>query len=404
MGSAVAHALYMRGVNVIVHDDPLPAHPRRGMAFTDALFDGQAALDGLLALRLTELDLLGRDDAAGGPLWICDQPLQELLDRCKPDALVDARMRKRAAADDLRMLAPTLVGLGPGFDTRTNCDLAIETAWSGDLGAVVRDGATAALSGEPRALGGVGRERFIYAPQAGTWLTTLQIGDRVQQGQVIGQLGAAAVSAPLDGVLRGLSHSGVQVVQRQKIVEVDPRAGVSALGRGERPIAIARGVLRALDLQPDAQSHYFGFERDFEASLECMPMSVRRKLDLCGLKLGLESWRALSRSSRETVLDARCESAGDTLRLRQFLELSIAQFGGVTPARIEVDCHAWHDVAKLPARMSSALEAVGVSAVSAKEWEALNDLQRFALWKITTNGPLRSLLPALAEFGLLQSP
>lgn len=404
VGSAVAHALYMRGVNVIVHDDPRPAHLRRGMAFTDALFDGQAVLDGVLARQVTDWESLGGAVAADGPLWICDRPLQALLERCKPNLLVDARMRKRAAVEDQRDFAPTVVGLGPGFDTRSNCHLAIETAWGTDLGAVLRSGATAALSGEPRPLGGAGRERFVYAPQAGSWHTALQIGNRVTEGQVVGQIGTVAIVAPLSGFLRGLSHAGVLVAQRQKIVEVDPRVDASSVGRGERPIAIARGVLRALDLQPDPQSHYFGFEREFEATLDCMPMSVRLKLDLCGLKLGLEDWRALSRASRETVLDARCESAGDEQRLRQFLELTIADSGGVAPARIEVDCRAWQDRAKVPARVSGAVEASGAASLSGLAWGTLNDLQRFALCKIATSGPLRSLRPALTEFGLLRTP
>lgn len=71
-------------------------------------------------------------------------------------------------------------------------------------------------------------------------------------------------------------------------------------------------------------------------------------------------------------------------------ELSIAHDGGVPPARIQVDCRVWQDGSKLPARVS------GGPLVSA--------LQRFALCKITTNGPLRGVRPALADFGVLPAP
>ncbi len=37
VGSAVAHGLFGAGYRVLIHDDPGPAHTRRGMAFTDAL-------------------------------------------------------------------------------------------------------------------------------------------------------------------------------------------------------------------------------------------------------------------------------------------------------------------------------------------------------------------------------
>ena len=40
VGSAVAHLLLRAGHGVVIHDVALPAAPRRGMAFADAIFDG----------------------------------------------------------------------------------------------------------------------------------------------------------------------------------------------------------------------------------------------------------------------------------------------------------------------------------------------------------------------------
>ncbi len=50
-GSAVAHALHESGFAVVVHDDPKPSHTRRGMSFTDALYDRLATLAGVLGKR-----------------------------------------------------------------------------------------------------------------------------------------------------------------------------------------------------------------------------------------------------------------------------------------------------------------------------------------------------------------
>ena len=47
IGSAVAHALFIEGLRVVIHDDPAPTTTRRGMAFADAVFDGRATLDGV---------------------------------------------------------------------------------------------------------------------------------------------------------------------------------------------------------------------------------------------------------------------------------------------------------------------------------------------------------------------
>jgi xanthine dehydrogenase accessory factor len=41
VGSAVAHLLLRCGHGVVLHDVERPAAPRRGMAFADAIFDGE---------------------------------------------------------------------------------------------------------------------------------------------------------------------------------------------------------------------------------------------------------------------------------------------------------------------------------------------------------------------------
>ncbi|MCC6176646.1 MAG: hypothetical protein IT305_15160 [Chloroflexi bacterium] len=68
VGSAVAHALVRAGYPVVMHDGPAPTTSRRGMAFADAAFDGEAALAGIVARRLD--DLAGLDDGLNaGTTW-----------------------------------------------------------------------------------------------------------------------------------------------------------------------------------------------------------------------------------------------------------------------------------------------------------------------------------------------
>jgi xanthine dehydrogenase accessory factor len=56
-----------------------------------------------------------------------------------------------------------------------------------------------------------------------------------------------ALTAPLDGLLRGLTRDGVPVSVRTKVIEVDPRNREAEVrGIGERPRRIADGVLLAL--------------------------------------------------------------------------------------------------------------------------------------------------------------
>lgn len=247
IGSAVALRLRSRGHAVVLHDVPRPAHPRRGMAFTDAWFEKVCTLEGMLAKRASGAQSVGRMLACGGALPACDADFEELLAAVVPDVIVDARMHKHDVPEPLRGLAPLAIGLGPGFRAGDNADVVIETAWGESLGKVIRQGPAQAYAGEPRPLGGHGRERYVYAGTGGVFRTQRAIGDRVREGDTVARLGEAPVVAPLSGILRGLTHDGAQVAAGTKVLEVDPRGDPArAFGVGERPARIADGVLEAV--------------------------------------------------------------------------------------------------------------------------------------------------------------
>jgi xanthine dehydrogenase accessory factor len=247
VGSAVAHVLLRSGYRVVVHDVPRPAAPRRGMAFADAVFDGACTLDGVRARRVDNLAAVGVAVAAGDELCITTAALDRVLAAVRPDVLVDARMRKHERPERQLDLAPLTIGLGPNFVAGDTTHLAIETQWGDALGAVVTSGPTRALGGEPRSFEGHARDRFVYAPAAGVLRTGAAIGDRVRAGEVVATIGNEPLAAPLDGILRGLTHDGVPVDAGAKVLEVDPRGDPSAVvGIGTRPRRIADGVLEAL--------------------------------------------------------------------------------------------------------------------------------------------------------------
>jgi len=73
----------------------------------------------------------------------------------------------------------------------------------------------------------------------------------VRAGELVASVGEEKLSAPLDGILRGLTHDGVPVEVGAKVVEVDPRGEIKAvIGLGERPKRIAEGVSAAIGLAP----------------------------------------------------------------------------------------------------------------------------------------------------------
>lgn len=249
VGSAVAHRLFRSGHPVVIHDAPWPAAPRRGMAFTDAVFDGACALDGVRARRVDDVATLAAALADPEAVWVTTGEFDSVLAAVAPDVLVDARMRKRAHPEVQLGLAPLTIGLGPNFVAGQTTHLAIETIWGDDLGAVIRSGPTHALAGEPRSFDGHARDRFIYAPVAGVMRTDAAIGQQVKAGEQVAAIDGERLLAPLDGILRGLTHDGVPVERGAKVVEVDPRREIKAvIGLGPRPKRIAEGVQAAIEL------------------------------------------------------------------------------------------------------------------------------------------------------------
>ena len=246
IGSAVAHRLFAAGCEVIIHDDPQPATTRRGMAFADAIFDGHAVLADVRAIRVDDLASLPKALADRTAVAVVVGNFFPLVRASAPDALVDARMRKRNRPEVQRGLAPLTIGLGPNFVAGETTDLVVERSWE-QLGRVLTRGASLPLRGEPRAIAGHARDRYVYAPITGTFQTTRRIGDRVAGGEVVARIDTVPLSAPLDGVLRGLTRDGVPVSASTKVVEVDPRGDPDLVrGIGERPARIAESVARAL--------------------------------------------------------------------------------------------------------------------------------------------------------------
>lgn len=247
VGSAVAVVLRRAGIGVAIHEVAAPSAPRRGMAFADAVFDGSCELDGMVA-RLVEVGELAAAVAGGEAIPVTMAALDDVLAALKPDVVVDARMRKRAVPESQLGLAPLTIGLGPNVVAGETTHLAIETQWGEHLGEVLEAGATRALGGEPRSFEGHGRDRFVYAPVGGVLRTDARIAQRVSAGEVVATIGDAELRAPLDGILRGLTHDGVEVQAGTKVVEVDPRGDVSNVtGLGARPRRIGEGVLRAIE-------------------------------------------------------------------------------------------------------------------------------------------------------------
>jgi len=228
IGSAVAVVLHRVGCAVVLTDEVDPAWPRRGMAFTNAWYIGNAELDGEAAVFCASLKsipaVLDRHRAVAATSW----SWAGIARSFQPAIIVDASLRSPGGgmlAADCHAGAVLTIGLKTNGSPEVGFDVAVECPpdeYSGDAG------------------------NAVAAAHNGRFSTSRRIGDRVAAGEVVGGIGSHAVVAPCDGALRGLAARGARVQRGARIVEVDPRGDpVLCFGLDERAAAIAREVLRA---------------------------------------------------------------------------------------------------------------------------------------------------------------
>ena len=262
IASAVATQLTRAGHAVAMSHDPFPPVIRRAMSFHDALFGDAANVEGVRGERAESAIEFATVLSRPRRVAVTPLDLTDLLAIRSPFALIDARMQKHRVTPDFRGLARTTVGLGPNFVVGVNCDVAIETKPARN-GSIVADGATEAADGQARALGGVGRERFVYSEHGGLWHTPVDIGMRVFKGFVLGHLDGRPVQASIDGVLRGLARDGTRMPANVKLLEIDPRGRKAKwTGIDERGREIANAVVSAIALAA-SRNCAVGQHRDF---------------------------------------------------------------------------------------------------------------------------------------------
>lgn len=273
--SATACLLHRAGWAVVLAADAPPNVHRRCMSFADVWWDGSAVLAGVSSIRLAPDQLAAQGCPIGFVPFVAMEPDEALGIRPWSYA-IDARLAKRGVPLRLIGRAGVTIGCGPGHVAGETCDYAVETQWGDRLGAVIDAGPTAALAGEPRAIEGVGRERIVYAPVAGTLRVLRDIGEAVTAGEIVAWVDDHPIAAPVGGVMRGILRNGITVVKGGKVLEVDPRPSGRAIftGIGQRPAAIAEGVLRAIAIGgvPIANAR-----PGTAAGLDHPPLTIHRK-------------------------------------------------------------------------------------------------------------------------------
>ena len=225
LATGTIHRLWSAGLRVLVLEAEHPAAIRRQVSLCEAVYEGEATVEGLRAVRIEAL-------AQAEEVWnqnavpVLVDPKGESIAQARPDVLVDAILAKKNLGTTKDM-APLTIGLGPGFCAGEDVDVVIETKRGHNLGRIIRQGSACPNTGIPGIIGGYGTERVIHAPAAGRMKNRSKIGDIVEAGQVLavieGEDGSTEVSATIDGLLRGLIRDDYPVTKGFKIADIDPR-------------------------------------------------------------------------------------------------------------------------------------------------------------------------------------
>lgn len=257
LATGVALRLHRAGIKVVITELPQPLAVRRAVSFGEAVYTRMHTVEGIKA-RFVEPDKVHATlDANEIPVLI-DPDANILLSPLRPGSgqafsfliVVDGRLLKQPPLP-LPKNVPLHIGLGPGFHAGVNCDAAIETRRSHTLGRVYWDGATQPDSGQPEG----DPRRVLRAPVDGVLRAKAQIGEHVEEGQVVAVISEQLVQdseqfsviSPLKGVLRGMIRDDIHVTKGLKIGDIDPRDDASACYLvSDKALAIGGGVLEAI--------------------------------------------------------------------------------------------------------------------------------------------------------------
>lgn len=224
LATGTIHRLWSAGFPVIVLETEHPAAIRRQVALSEAVYQGEMTVEGMIGVRIRDTEEIMRVHREEKIPVLVD-PEGKSISRICPEVVVDAILAKKNLGTS-RDMAPLTIALGPGFCAGRDVDAVIETRRGHNLGRVIWQGEAEANTGIPGNIGGFTRERVIHAPAAGRIKNIRRIGDLVTRGEKIAEIEGdrkTDVRASIDGIIRGLIRDGYPVTQGFKIADIDPR-------------------------------------------------------------------------------------------------------------------------------------------------------------------------------------
>lgn len=225
LATGTIHMLSSCGYSIIILETEEPSAIRRAAAFSEAVRLGEAEVDGMVCLRAETPQEAMSLVCPGHPVILVD-PQGESIEEIGPEVVIDAIIAKKNLGTTIGM-APLTIALGPGFEAGTDVRFVVETMRGHDLGRVITNGSALPDTGVPGLIKGCGKERVMHSPAEGIFKGNAEIGDIVDEGQLIFEIvsdnGSACSYASIGGVLRGILPDGFKAYKGLKCADIDPR-------------------------------------------------------------------------------------------------------------------------------------------------------------------------------------
>jgi len=126
--------------------------------------------------------------------------------------------------------------------------------------------------------------------------------------------------------------------------------------------------------------HRYDYEAEFYPALSRLPLDLRRKLDVTGIKISLKHWLAYSMEERAVLCHLPCNSDDEKEVFLRYLDfLSKKYLGQPTEKTAAMSAALWGDsvVPDAVVEKSHALH----QTVTLEEWRRWQSHQRYAVYK-----------------------
>lgn len=248
LASGVIQKFYRAGIPIIVLESEKPSFIRRKVCYGEAVYEGEVTIEGATAKyfgnleknsikaedwrEILEIESESYRKNSGGnysfqrKIPVISDPNMKTLEllekKVEVVALVDCIIAKKNLGIS-KELAPITIALGPGFSAGEDVDIVIETMRGHNLGKLIFQGEALPNTGTPGLVGGESTLRVIYSEYEGELKIRKDIGEIVEENEVIVVIDGNEIRAKISGVIRGMIRDGYCVKKGMKIADIDSR-------------------------------------------------------------------------------------------------------------------------------------------------------------------------------------